>query len=54
MALMDTSRKCATRYALMLRAVKKLLVLKIVSLMKHARRRRATADMGKIKRGKYF
>jgi hypothetical protein len=32
----------------------KLLVPKIDSLMKHARRRRATADMGKIKRGEYF
>jgi hypothetical protein len=32
----------------------KLLVPKIDSLMKHAGRRRATADMGKIKRGEYF
>jgi hypothetical protein len=32
----------------------KLLVPKIDSLMKHAGRRRAAVDMGKVKRGEYF
>jgi hypothetical protein len=31
----------------------KLLVPKIDSLMKHAGRRKAAVDMGKVKRGKY-
>jgi hypothetical protein len=32
----------------------KLLVPKIDSLMKHAGRRKAAVDMGKVKRGKYY